>query len=137
MARAIVVQRFPKVLREIQRAVSLVNQDANEKIFYTADPDEAAELARDEEEVVVVSSQVFSPDVSGTTLASKIKRENPRALFFLYSYTPEHAPQIDGIIPKTPTHHLLAEFLSFVVGSDFQATQLQSRFPQIEFSSDK
>ncbi len=131
------VQRFPKVLREIQRAVSLVDQEANEKIFYTADPDEAAELARDEEGVVIVSSQVFGPDVSGTALAGKIKRENPEALFFLYSYTPERTPQVDGIIPKTPTHHLLAEFLSFVVRSQFQASQLPARFPRIEFSGGK
>ena len=115
--KIIVAQRHAANLRGIRSCVEAIDPVRAGEIVFTSSPEWVLSQIRNNEPAFVVSGQVFEGHMEGTDLARKVKRLNPKVLFFIYSIMPERNESVDGIIPKgmgtctTGEHGLLASIL--------------------------
>ncbi len=131
----IVAQKCPDHLEKIRRYVAELDEERDQEILYTSDPN-AVEVNA-EGEAFVVSGNVFESPTSGTDFGRRIKERNPGALFFIFSFDPPDFPDakvIDGIIPKGYSNDKDFRFLAMILASDLDGMtpqKLGAKFPRI------
>ncbi|KKT20739.1 MAG: hypothetical protein UW04_C0023G0001 [Parcubacteria group bacterium GW2011_GWB1_43_8] len=103
-----IVQRDRENLAGIKSCIKKINPSLAEEIFYTNRPASILWLAEKEDELFVVSGQIFVPEESrdnsgvrrGTQLAKIVKARCEKSFFLIYSTMPEINEYVDGVISK-------------------------------------
>ena len=137
--KIIVAQRHVGNLEGIREAVARLDPQRARQIVFTTDPIVALQNIPLDEQVLVVSGNVFTGSWSGAALAQAVKLASPgNVIFFTYSVLSERAPAVDGIIPKenqtvrTGHHDLLARILTSKI-EDLTIARIKELFPEVQF----
>lgn len=138
--KTIVRLAYQDILDDVKKCVAVINPKRAEEIIYTTEADVVLSEVAGDSPVFVVSGQMFDKEgLPGNKLAGLVKNINPRALFFIYSITPEAGSGVDGFIKKnepvlkTGKYILLTAILTSKLDG-ITPQSLKESFPTIELT---
>lgn len=116
--KIIIIQSIPDALELVKSEINRAFPNLKDKVLYENDFERSLTLIPKDEEITVISSQVFHDreDIlftwqqkNGDRLAEEIKKINPKAKFFLFSSVGPVSDHVDDWFPKSPGSYNVAK----------------------------